>query len=589
MSGKKNSSDKMWVRIVCLILGALMALSAVAMVISAFLPGSYAKSVPKTSVNADSEVSVGLYFDGSAVQSKTLSCAQGFVMDINGYILGTNETDIIVAADGNEYEYNNDIIVNPVDENGEPDNSKGIKIIGGYHIGVTSFSIGDGTGIQTDNPVYIDKKGGSNSTYSFTKDNIDEYTELFRSSVTTNQDTKNLSLDLFPAYIGGKYYMMVGSFYTEEEANEILELLNDIYSMNASVFAPNQNVVTVHTLKNDILLETDIGASFKISAKNNGIISIGSNMYKGNFAFVRSNFTYDAINVINRLSLEDYVKACLSTEISPLESAETIKAAAIVFRTAALCGLDTHKDSSFDVCSDIHCMKYIGCAAYSDSDKISNAVDATAGTVITYEDALIYPVYCRSAMSTTVSAEDAFGEDIPYLRSLLTNWEMDDSVYGDWKYEVSASDLYALTVAGGYTELSGSVKSVTVNKRSENSLYATSVTFVDIFGNELTVEGSENIRKLFGGNLPSSAFIVSKAGKPVTFSYYAEGGQVSEITRTLEGTPGYFIFCGEGIGSGVGLSLSGAAKLAENGYSYDQILSAYYPETEIYTVEIKNK
>ena len=585
MSGKKNYTDRMWVKITCLILGILMLLAIVVMVISAFLPASYAGSVPKTSVNADSEVNVGLAFDGSAVQSVALSSSDGFVMDVGDYIFGTNDTDIIVAADGNEYEYNNEIIVNPVDENGAPDDSRGIRIIGGYHIGVTSYSIGAGSGIQIDNPVYIDKSGGSSATYSFSKDNIDEYMELFKSSVTTNQETKNLSLDLFPAYIGGKFYMMVGSFETEEEAGEIMSLLNDIYSLSASVFAPNKNVVTVHTLKNDILFETDIGVSLKVSAKNNGIISAGGNMYKGLFTFVRSNLVSDAITVINRIPLDDYVKACLSAEISPSEDTETLKAAAIVFRTAALRELGTHKNSSFDVCSDIHCMKYIGCSAYSDSDKISNAVDATAGMVVTYDDLLIYPVYCRSAMSTTISAKDAFGEDVPYLRSLLTNWEMDDSVYEDWKYEVSASDLYALIVADGYTELSGSIKSVTVNERSENSLYATSVTFVDIFGNELTVEGSEHIRKLFGGNLPSSAFIVSKAGKPVTFSYYAEGGQLSEITRTLEGTPGYFIFCGEGIGSGVGLSLSGAAKLAAKGYSYDRILSTYYPDTELYTVK----
>ena len=585
MSGKKNYTDRMWVKITCLILGILMLLAIVVMVISAFLPASYAGSVPKTSVNADSEVNVGLAFDGSAVQSVALSSSDGFVMDVGDYIFGTNDTDIIVAADGNEYEYNNEIIVNPVDENGAPDDSRGIRIIGGYHIGVTSYSIGAGSGIQIDNPVYIDKSGGSSATYSFSKDNIDEYMELFKSSVTTNQETKNLSLDLFPAYIGGKFYMMVGSFETEEEAGEIMSLLNDIYSLSASVFAPNKNVVTVHTLKNDILFETDIGVSLKVSAKNNGIISAGGNMYKGLFTFVRSNLVSDAITVINRIPLDDYVKACLSAEILPSEDTETLKAAAIVFRTAALRELGTHKNSSFDVCSDIHCMKYIGCSAYSDSDKISNAVDATAGMVVTYDDLLIYPVYCRSAMSTTISAKDAFGEDVPYLRSLLTNWEMDDSVYEDWKYEVSASDLYALIVADGYTELSGSIKSVTVNERSENSLYATSVTFVDIFGNELTVEGSEHIRKLFGGNLPSSAFIVSKAGKPVTFSYYAEGGQLSEITRTLEGTPGYFIFCGEGIGSGVGLSLSGAAKLAAKGYSYDRILSTYYPDTELYTVK----
>lgn len=57
---------------------------------------------------------------------------------------------------------------------------------------------------------------------------------------------------------------------------------------------------------------------------------------------------------------------------------------------------------------------------------------------------------------------------------------------------------------------------------------------------------------------------------------------VAEVTSvTAEGTPGNFIFIGRGWGHGVGLSQWGTKDLADLGYSYDQIVEAYFSNTTV--------
>ena len=65
---------------------------------------------------------------------------------------------------------------------------------------------------------------------------------------------------------------------------------------------------------------------------------------------------------------------------------------------------------------------------------------------------------------------------------------------------------------------------------------------------------------------------------------------VKEQTRsvTLTGTEGNFVFVGRGYGHGVGMSQYGAKDLGDMGYSYDVILSSYFPKTEIKNMTVIN-
>ena len=587
-NGKSGGSfnNKLWVRAMCVFLGVLMMLAIVFMVISAFSPDSYAETeeTGEKKTSANREIGVGLCCAQSAAQSLTLKCSEGFVISAGGFSRPVTDQTLTVSADGNEYYYNKRITVNPKNDDGEPDDTKGVLLVGGYHIMISGYGVGSGD-IDHDNPVYIEREqsGDQSIYYKITKEYIFEHIDNFRAAASKINELPSTVLeDVFPGCIGGKYYIMAGAFRNAEEAHQALGILCAQLTLEASVAVPDPGTVTVHNERNVILFETDSKDPLTLVSPDGAYIAAGGKMYKGCFEFCRDNTTGDTLKVVNRLDIEDYVKSRLSAEVPETASAEMLKAAAVIIRTNACVFLGKHGSDGFDVCASCHCAVYTGCGGYSDTDSVSNAVDSTAGVVLTYSDTPINALWSTSCMSTTVSAADAIGRDIPYLRSLLTNWEMEeDKVLEDWTFEISPSDLSLMLRGAGYSQITGSIKNVTVDKRSENSLYVCEMTFTDIFGNAAKITGSENIRSLFCGDLPSSAFIVSKTGKPVTFTYYAEGGVTSEITRTPEGTPGFFVFSGEGEGSGIGFSMTGAEILAKQGYSFDRILSEYYPGTAL--------
>ncbi len=76
---------------------------------------------------------------------------------------------------------------------------------------------------------------------------------------------------------------------------------------------------------------------------------------------------------------------------------------------------------------------------------------------------------------------------------------------------------------------------------------------------------------------------VSRVQGSVTCLPDLTAASVSTTTRTvtLTGTSGNFVFVGRGYGHGVGMSQYGAKDLGDLGYSYDVILSSYFPKTEI--------
>src|SRR5690625_4032032 len=56
-------------------------------------------------------------------------------------------------------------------------------------------------------------------------------------------------------------------------------------------------------------------------------------------------------------------------------------------------------------------------------DKITLAVNATAGEVLTYEGELITPVYFSTSNGYTENSEEYWQTEIPYLRSVKSPWD----------------------------------------------------------------------------------------------------------------------------------------------------------------------
>lgn len=155
--------------------------------------------------------------------------------------------------------------------------------------------------------------------------------------------------------------------------------------------------------------------------------------------------------------------------------------------------------------------------------------------------------HCVSGPKTE-SAADVWGEDIPYLQSVVSpggtqyaGYESAVTLTADAFREKVAQTLPKADVSGKPDRwFASSVRSA-----------AGGVKTVKLGG--VTVEGTA-VRALFG--LQSTNFTITTTEDSITFH-----------------TIGY--------GHGVGLSQYGAKYMAEQGYDYTEILAHYYPNTEL--------
>ena len=255
------------------------------------------------------------------------------------------------------------------------------------------------------------------------------------------------------------------------------------------------------------------------------------------------------------MPLETYVEGVTAAEIADDFPVEAIRAQAVAARTYAVYKQSRgrpaeHPDA--DVCDDYsHCAAYQPDAVKTFStgySRIRKAVKDTAGQILTCDGAPIAAVFHCVSGPKTESAADVWGEDIPYLQSVVSpggtqyaGYESEVTLTADAFREKVAQTLPKADVSGTPDRwFASSVRSA-----------AGGVKTVKLGG--VTVEGTA-VRALFG--LQSTNFTITTTEDSITFH-----------------TIGY--------GHGVGLSQYGAKYMAEQGYDYTEILAHYYPHTEL--------
>lgn len=265
---------------------------------------------------------------------------------------------------------------------------------------------------------------------------------------------------------------------------------------------------------------------------------------------------------VHEMSLEDYTAGALAAEMPASFPEEALKAQAVAARTFAIykqsLGTDTqHPDAA--VCAD-----YTHCAAFTDlnteakqqwgsnadawTEKIRTAVRETSGQVVTYNGSPIAAVFHSAAAQQTEAAVSVWGTDIPYLTTVDSTGDADCPKY-DASVTLGAEEFRQIMLAK-YPDinLTGLPKTWFTDIDTSE---AGGVRTCKIGGQEL--KGTE-VRALFGLN--STHFTINTTDTSLTFH-----------------TQGY--------GHGVGMSQYGARKMAEDGKSYQEILTHYYTDTQI--------
>lgn len=196
-------------------------------------------------------------------------------------------------------------------------------------------------------------------------------------------------------------------------------------------------------------------------------------------------------------------------------------------------------------------------------DRIYKLVDEVLGEAIYYNGEMIQSVFFASSCGYTNSAQNVWGVDYPYLRSVDCpldkttdpNWGSTDSYSSDY-IKNAVQNTLGITLTGDPSNW------FKINSRLNDREHGW-VTSISVGGmtkaNGKTIDGRVIRETVLGYSLKSAAFELK-----------------------YDKTSDKFIFTTYGHGHGVGMSQYGAKALAESGYSYKQILQHYFTGVEIY-------
>ena len=417
------------------------------------------------------------------------------------------------------------------------------------------------------------------------------------------------------AYVSDTYRLRLGCYETEDEA---ILALSSAGLDGSAVEAGRTGVVVTVTKTDTVLFEFDCqgSRSFAILPDGQGRTAetwFRFYKYRGGFEYPR--VTGGKLSVINVVDREDYVKGVIPYEMSGTWPVEALAAQAVCARTY-VSRSTKHSASGFDVCNTTNCQVYYGRGNSSSGPSAHSdaAVDETAGLCLYYGGQLIEAVYFSSDGGATEDAKNVWGGDLAYLKGKEDPYEALVTIPG-YRYTTTYTkdQLTWVLQNSGYSI--GTVEKVYVSDYTAmGNVYK--VTFVDSGGKTLTVKG-DKCRTIFY----SSTLGKSVKSLRFTIDGQSQGAElyINDSATTIASTEGAYAISGKGTvtalggeawvltssgknqtgassggsggsdvtiqgsGSGhnVGMSQWGARAMAEQGYSYEDILRFYYTDVDL--------
>lgn len=246
------------------------------------------------------------------------------------------------------------------------------------------------------------------------------------------------------------------------------------------------------------------------------------------------------------IEFERYLIGVVAAEMPALFELDALRAQAIAARTYAMRILE-HDDYILDTImhqvflDNDQLRERWGDAFEVHFSTIEEAVMSTQGIVLTYNDALITPMFFAMSSGTTENSEDVFQSRRPYLRSVESSGYED---HANFAVEEGFT-IEDLRVAFGDTEIT--TDNVIILQTSVGGN-------VDQIQMGSSIVAGRDVREILG--LRSAAF-------------------------SIETVEGGIIFTTYGNGHGVGMSQHGANVMAQNGFDYTEILQHFYQNVRL--------
>ena len=183
----------------------------------------------------------------------------------------------------------------------------------------------------------------------------------------------------------------------------------------------------------------------------------GYGTYRGALEALPTESQRGSLNVVNALSVDNYVKGVIPNESPPSWPMAELKAQAVVSRSFALTG--GVEGNGFDLYADTRSQVYKGLESeYTRSDA---AADATRGQVLTYRGKIAETLFSACSGGHTESIQYVFGGPaVPYLQGVPDPYDGYCPLH-TWTMQLSGPQINAKL--GGY--LDGRLKKIVVLKR----------------------------------------------------------------------------------------------------------------------------
>ncbi len=280
-------------------------------------------------------------------------------------------------------------------------------------------------------------------------------------------------------------------------------------------------------------------------------IRLGGNLYKGDI-LLRAT-PEGGLDIIEYLSLEEYLYGVLPSEMSPDWPLEALKAQAVASRTYAMKFINPARD--YDITNGVEMQVYNGTNKIN--SRIMEAVNSTRGEVLKYKGKLITAFFHACCGGHTASVKSAWGEDVIKPLYGVPDPFCTASHHYRWEFFLSSSDLLKAIQAQGSTALR--IKNMRIHQKDRSGR---AVSFRFTTDKDSIVIKTTDLRKRFG-----------------TFEFRS-----TLITRISPVKGGYEL-AGRGWGHGVGMCQEGAKFMAYKGRTYKKILRHYYPSAAIVDYE----
>lgn len=249
--------------------------------------------------------------------------------------------------------------------------------------------------------------------------------------------------------------------------------------------------------------------------------------------------------VIERVPIEEYVVGVVSGEMPVTFESEALKAQAVASRSYVMHQMESARDKDYDVVDSVTNQVYLDNEQLKNNwgndytekiNKVKKAVIETSGEYLEYDGEVVDAMFFSTSVGYTENSEDIFSSEVPYLRSVSSNWDSISPVFEDSK-TFTLKEFYSslgleysekLEIKVTETTNTGRVKKITINNKE--------------------FSGKEICSKL---KLRSTYFEIKNNSDSI-------------------------IIYTKGYGHGVGMSQYGAQGMALEGYSYEEILKHYY-------------